>query len=101
MSPEQEAELLRQQVAAAQASGDIGTILHLMAKTSELTPSDFIKKTVGNILFVYYVYLENFHIKPKDLEDIVDGLLYLDAHNFIQKQQYEAEMAKMRNKKHG
>lgn len=101
MSPEEEAKLLRQQIAAAQASGDIGTILHLMAKTSELTPSDFIKKTVGNILFVYYVYLENFHIKPKDLEDIVDGLLYLDAHNFIKKQQYENEMARIRNRKHG
>lgn len=73
-----------------------------MAKTSELKPSDFIKKTVGNILFVYYVYLENFHIKPKDLEDIVDGLLYLDAHNFIKKQQYEAEMERIRAKKqHG
>lgn len=93
--------MLQQQVMAAQASGDIGTLLHLMAKTSELTPSDFIKKTVGNILFVYYVYLENFHIKPKDLEDIVDGLLYLDAHSFIQKKQYEDEMAKMRNRKHG
>lgn len=93
--------MFQQQVRAAQASGDIGTLLRLMAKTSELTPSDFIKKTVGNILFVYYVYLENFHIKPKDLEDIVDGLLYLDAHNFIQKRQYEDEMAKMRNRKHG
>lgn len=101
MSPEEEAALLRQQIAAAQVSGDIGTILHLMAKTSELTPSDFISKTVGSILFVYYVYLENFHIKPEDLEDMVDGLLYLDAHNFIQKQHDENEMAKLRNRKHG
>lgn len=86
---------------AAQATGDVGTLLHLMAKTSELTPSDFIKKTIGNILFVYYVYLENFHIKPKDLEDIVDGLLYLDAHSFIQKKQYKEELEKIRNRKHG
>lgn len=73
---------------AAQA-GDIATLLRLMAQTASLTPADFIKKTVGNILFVYYTYLKYFALRPKDLEDLVDGLLFIEARQFLEKQAYK------------
>lgn len=60
-----------------------------MAKTSEQKPSDFIKKTIGTILFVYYTYLQKYHCRPRDLEDLVDGLLYLDAYSFLEKKAYD------------
>lgn len=89
MSPEQEAEVFKQQVAAAQASGDISSLLRLMTSTAEQKPSDFIKKTIGNILFIYYLYIDNLHTRPTDMLDLVDGLLYLDARNYLEKKQLE------------
>ena len=74
---------------SAQAAGDIATILRLMAKASELTPEDFIKKTIGSLLFIYYAFVSKFNCRPKDLMDMVDGLLFIEANNFVEKQQFE------------
>ena len=60
-----------------------------MAKSADLTPTDFIQKTVGNLLYIYYFYVDRFKLKPRDLEDLVDGLLYIDANNFLQKKAAE------------
>lgn len=85
MSPEEEAKRIEQQIRAAQTTGDVATILRLISQTSELTPQDFIKKTLGNLMYIYYLYLSEFHVRPKDLEDMVDGLLFIDARNFLDK----------------
>ena len=69
-----------------------------MAQTASLTPEDFIKKTIGNLLFTYYSYVDRFHIKPKDLEDLVDGLLYIMSAGFIQKKQIEDMKASMQKR---
>lgn len=71
----------------AQARGDISTILSLVASTSSLTAADFIKKTCGGLLFMYYTYIDNLHTRPVDVLDLVDGLLFLDAKGYINKQQ--------------
>lgn len=81
----------------AQSTGDIGTLLRILAKTSSLTPADYIKKTVGQILFVYYIYLKYFHQRPLDMDDLVDGLLYIGTQQFIEKQQIQDAEAKQRN----
>lgn len=70
----------------AQARGDISTILSLVASTSSLTAADFIKKTCGGLLFMYYTYVDNLHARPVDVLDLVDGLLFLDAKGYINKQ---------------
>lgn len=71
----------------ASARGDIGAILNIIATTSVLPPADFIKKTVGGILFMYYLYVDNLHVHPVDIDDLIDGTLYLDAKEYIIKQQ--------------
>lgn len=38
---------------------------------------------------MYYTYLDNLHNRPADVDDLVDGLLYLDAKNYIQKDAIE------------
>lgn len=70
---------------AAQASGDISTIISIIASTSSLTVGDYIKKTCGGILFLYYTYIDRLHSRPVDMNDLVDGLLYLDAKGYILK----------------
>lgn len=81
---------------AAAARGDIGAILKLITSTSALPPADFIKKTVGGILFIYYLYIDKYHVRPVDLRDLVDGMLYLDAKDYIIKQQALNEKGKDR-----
>lgn len=65
-------------------------MIRLMATAASLTPEDFIKKTVGNILFLYYTYLNYFKNKPRDIEDIVDGLLFIEATDYISRQKLAA-----------
>jgi hypothetical protein len=64
-----------------------------MTKTAELTPADFIKKTVGNILFTYYTFLRYFHLRPTSLEDLVDGLLFIESSQFLEKKAYDEAKA--------
>lgn len=71
---------------AAQMAGDISTIIKIIARTSGLTVEDFIMKTCGSLLFMYYVYLKKFQVRPVDMDDMIDGLLFLDAEHYIQKQ---------------
>lgn len=75
--------MLEQRIKAAQAANDLGTILRLMAESAQLTPQDFIKKTVGSLLYVYYVYINHLHVRPKDLDDLIDGLLFIEAQNYV------------------
>lgn len=70
----------------ASARGDISTLLKIIAGTSAIPPADFIKKTVGGILFMYYLFIDKYHVRPVDLDDLIDGSLYLDAKDYIIKQ---------------
>lgn len=85
-TPEQEAERVRQAIAAAQAAGDISTIIKLITSSSKLTTRDFIQKTCGSFLFLYYTYVDRFKQIPVDIDDLVDGLLYFDAKSYLIKQ---------------
>lgn len=88
-TPEEEAKRVQRDMAAAQATGDIATLLRIITQSSSLTTEDFIKKTCGGLLFVYYVYLKELHTTPVDIEDLVDGLLFLDAQGYILKKSRE------------
>lgn len=74
---------------AASEAGDISTLLRIITKSSSLTTEDYIKKTIGIVRFMYYMYIDKLHVRPKDLIDMVDGLLYLDARTYILKQSSE------------
>lgn len=73
-----------------------------MSKVSALKPADYIKKTVGSIMFTYYSFVKEFRLRPKDLTELIDGHLYMMSTNYIQKQELidsEAEREKKSNKK--
>ena len=84
-TPEQELERIKQELAAAQAASDISAIVRIITQTSKMTTEDFIKKTCGGLLFLYYMYVEKLHVRPLDMDDMIDGLLFLDAKNYITK----------------
>lgn len=70
-----------------------------MAQTADITPADYIKKTLGTILFLYYQYLKYFQLRPRDLEDMIDGLLYISTSNFLKKHELEEWKAKQQRKR--
>lgn len=78
----------------AAQSGDIATVIRLMTQTSALTPTDFIKKTVGSVLFLYYMYVDKLHVRPVSLDDWIDGLLYLDAKAYLITRQINEDAGK-------
>lgn len=84
-SPEQEAKRIEQELVDASARGDISTIIRIITSTSGLTAADYIEKTCGGLLFLYYTYVDKLHQRPVDMMDMIDGLLYLDAKGYINK----------------
>ena len=34
---------------------------------------------------MYYAYIEKLHVRPVDMNDMIDGLLYLDARGYMTK----------------
>lgn len=90
---------MEERVRQAQATGDIATLIRLMAQTASITPADYIKKTLGTIMFLYYQYTKFFRLRPMDLEDMVDGLLYISTSNFIEKHELEEWKSKQQRQK--
>ena len=38
--------------------------------------SDQVGEVLGYYKFIYYQYLNAFHCEPRDLEDLIDGIIY-------------------------
>jgi hypothetical protein len=72
-------------------SQDISSIIRLIARANILSPAEYIKRTIGTLMFTYYTYVDNLHSHPKDLDELIDGLLYLDAKAFSQKRAVEGK----------
>lgn len=77
----------------AAASGDIGSLVRLITETSSQTPADFVKKTVGSILFMYYSFVDKFHVRPRDLDDFIDGMLYIEARAYCDEKARQKALA--------
>lgn len=85
-TPEQEAKRIQEEISTAIAAVDISSLLNTIVQASSLTVEDFVQKTCGALRFMYYTYLDKFHQCPLDVDDMIDGMLYLDAKGYIIKQ---------------
>lgn len=95
-SLEEEAKSLKEQMALASAAGDIGTIISLITQASSLPVEDYIATILGGTRFMYYSFLNRFHVRPLDMEDMVDGMLFMDAYRYIEKKENEKIMQQVR-----
>lgn len=98
ISPEEEAKQLERDIASAEATGDLLTIVSLLAKTAQLTVEDYVKKTIGNVMFLYYAHLDTYHVAPRDLDDLVDGMLFMQAKQYIRKRALEEARENMQKR---
>lgn len=69
-----------------ESTKDVTQILRLIVDATHLSPVEYIQKTLGSLRFLYYTYVKIFGVRPIDLEDMIDGLLYMDADGYIQKE---------------
>lgn len=86
---EEEAKELEQQIAAATASQNIGAVIALITQASAHTPKDYVNMILGSMRFLYYSFLNRYHVRPIDFIDLVDGLLFMDAYGYLEKKEYE------------
>ena len=62
-------------------------MVSLVVDSGALSEDDYIEKTIGNLKLHYYLYLDTFHVRPRDLIDMVDGILYNKCKGYIQQKQ--------------
>lgn len=75
-------------------------MINLIVDSSTLTGDDYIEKTIGHLRCLYYMFLDTFHTRPKDLIDMIDGILYTECKGYIQKQEMDKlERARAQEKK--
>lgn len=58
--------------------------LRLAMTANKKTPYEIVSDTVGSVLYLYYLYIDGFQgVRPLDMDDLIDGLLYLDVRQRI------------------
>lgn len=72
------------------------TILDAITTSNDLTVDEYTETLMGHLRNAYYVYVDVFHVYPRDMEELVDGLLYVDIKNYatemdMKEQQRKAE----------
>jgi hypothetical protein len=71
-----------------------------MVANTRQSPADFINKLCGNVAFTFYTYVDTFKQKPVDMDDLVDGLLYIEGKNYLKEESYRKQRAEMESKGH-
>ena len=79
--------MVMEQSKSMAAQGDIRGMLSLLLSGVNLTEEEFIEKSIGNLRFLYYLFLDKLHTRPCDMEDLIDGLLYLDSVSYVSEQE--------------
>ncbi len=70
-------------IQTAARAGDIAQVMFLISRASTRSPTEFIQDSVGSLLFLVYLFEDSFKHEARDLDDLVDGLLYLDARSYV------------------
>lgn len=52
-----------------------------------LSEDEFVEKCLGNLRFLYYLIVDKLRIRPLDMEEFIDALLYLDSIQYITEQE--------------
>jgi hypothetical protein len=86
---DQSDEAVKQQLIDLARTKDIGAILKTLTRAMKTTPTDYIQKTVGSMMYLYYSFVDNLHSRPRDFDDFIDGLLYLEAKAYSHKYDME------------
>jgi hypothetical protein len=42
---------------------------------------ELIAEAIGTFKYLYYNFLERFHREPRDLDDYIDGVIYIELNN--------------------
>ncbi len=83
----------------AASTGNIAAIINEIVDAGALTEDDYIEKSIGNLRFFYYTYLDAFHQKPRDLIDLVDGMLFIECKAYVQQREMDKQERKLQEGK--
>lgn len=65
-------------------------MISLITESCNRTPGEFISDSLGATMFMVFLYEDTFKHEASDMEDLVDGLLYIDARNYTRETEMKA-----------
>lgn len=54
------------------------SMLNMALQANRVTFKDKLEQALGVYKYFYYKYIEHFNLIPKDLNDMIDGIVYMD-----------------------
>lgn len=87
LSKEEEEKRLRKQLELAQSTNNITALMNIIVGASSLSEDDYIRKTLGALRLYYYMFLDLFHVRPRDMIELIDGVLYSDIKSYVCEQE--------------
>jgi hypothetical protein len=70
---------------AAKAAGNAAAMLNIIFSANKKTGDEIVKESLGDLTFFYYQYMDTFKRCPKDVDDMVDGIIYLELKVYFKK----------------
>jgi hypothetical protein len=86
-------------VQAKAASGDLNSLVKMLVNQTRKSVDDFVSETLGFVMHSYYTWVKFYHMRPRSLDDFVDGLLYMELHAMQQREAAEANRPPPQTKK--
>jgi hypothetical protein len=74
---------------AAARSGDVTTLMRLMTGGRSKSNSDIIKKCMTVLEFFYYQYFDSFGDRPRDIDDLIGGIIFIELKAYFTKKSLE------------
>jgi len=74
---------LQERADAVLKSGNALEALSLALQADKKPSYEIVQETVGTVMYLYYLYVDGLHTRPIDIDDMIDGLLYLSARQRI------------------
>jgi hypothetical protein len=70
---------------AAEREGDGRRMLEIAFGVLTKSDGDIIGETLGAYQYMYFTFLERFRREPREIDDLIDGLIYIELNAYFEK----------------
>ena len=77
-------------------NSDVSALLSIIVQASTRSPEEFVEESLGSLMFLVFLYMDTFKQEPETLDDLVDGMLYIDSRNYMEERQHQRMRAESR-----
>jgi hypothetical protein len=66
-------------------------MLSLIFGSQKKSEGDIIKDALGGYKYMYFSFVEKFRREPKDIDDFIDGIIYIELNGYFEREQMRKE----------